>query len=103
MTAARAPDAVTTAAREIVSGASAAARSLAESATLSDAGWALVHSVWQLAAVALSLAAALALLRDASARSRYCVACVAMLAMLSLPVATFFALDSRGGPQTLAR
>jgi beta-lactamase regulating signal transducer with metallopeptidase domain len=75
-----------------------AARALAESATLQNLGWALVHSIWQLVAVALVLAVALTMLRDAPARARYCAACLALLAMLALPLATFFALNSRGEP-----
>jgi beta-lactamase regulating signal transducer with metallopeptidase domain len=71
-----------------------AARALEGSATLQNLGWALAHSVWQLAAVALALACGLALLREASAHARYCAACVALFAMLALPAATFFALDA---------
>ncbi|MDT7543011.1 MAG: hypothetical protein QOE33_2915 [Acidobacteriota bacterium] len=73
-----------------------AARALLESATLQNLGWAIVHSVWQLTALALVLAIALAVLRDASARVRYCVSCLALFAMLALPAATFFALNSHG-------
>jgi beta-lactamase regulating signal transducer with metallopeptidase domain len=72
-----------------------AARALIESAILQNLGWTLVHSIWQLASVALALVVALAVLRDASARARYCAACVALFAMLALPLATFFALNSR--------
>ncbi|MFO1003023.1 MAG: hypothetical protein U0936_22045 [Planctomycetaceae bacterium] len=42
-------------------------------------GWTLVHSLWQLAVVAILAAVLLRLLRNRSARSRYAVA-VAMLA-----------------------
>ncbi|MCL2640960.1 MAG: hypothetical protein FWD53_08965, partial [Phycisphaerales bacterium] len=49
-------------------------------------GWALVHFVWQGAAVAAGLGIALHVLR--SARLRYAAACVAMVALLALPVIT---------------
>jgi beta-lactamase regulating signal transducer with metallopeptidase domain len=61
---------------------------------LQNLGWTLVHSTWQLAAVAVALAFVLALLADSSARSRYCAACLALLSMLALPVATFFFINS---------
>ena len=44
-------------------------------------GWTLVHFVWEGAATALVLAAALQLVR--SSRARYGAACLAMLAMLA--------------------
>lgn len=52
------------------------------------AGWALVHFVWQGALVALATAAALRLLRHASANSRYLASCMALCAMLLAPVIT---------------
>jgi beta-lactamase regulating signal transducer with metallopeptidase domain/peptidoglycan/xylan/chitin deacetylase (PgdA/CDA1 family) len=61
---------------------------------LQTLGWTLLHFVWQGALVA-SLYAGVALsLRRATANSRYTVACVCMLLMLALPVATFFKLNS---------
>ncbi len=52
-------------------------------------GWMLVHSLWQLAVVAVLTAVLLRLLRSRSARSRYAVA-VAMLALMAIgPVATW--------------
>ncbi|HYE58395.1 MAG TPA: M56 family metallopeptidase, partial [Rhodothermales bacterium] len=50
-------------------------------------GLVLVHSLWQGALVALALAAALRLLRQA--RHRYLAACAAMGLVLVLPLATF--------------
>jgi len=44
-------------------------------------GWALVHFLWEGAALAAVLAAALFLLRPASARARYAAACLALFAM----------------------
>jgi beta-lactamase regulating signal transducer with metallopeptidase domain len=79
-------------------------RMLLDSATLQNLGWTLAHSVWQLALVALALAVVLALLREASARTRYAVACLAMLTMLALPVATFLGIDSSSAtPVSLQR
>lgn len=51
-------------------------------------GWALVHFIWQGAAVALLYAAFAALAARSSARARYMGACVALALMLALPVAT---------------
>ncbi len=47
-------------------------------------GWTLVHFVWEGAAIALALAAALCVVR--SSRARYAAAC---LAMLGMPLAAF--------------
>lgn len=52
-------------------------------------GWMLVHSLWQLAVVAVLAAVLLRLLRNRSARSRYAVA-VAMLALMAIgPLVTW--------------
>jgi uncharacterized protein (TIGR03435 family) len=58
------------------------------------AGWTLVHFTWQGALVALTAAAALYLLRHAAPQSRYTVACLALAAMLVLPGATAWRLQS---------
>ncbi|WP_048826075.1 M56 family metallopeptidase [Hymenobacter sp. DG25B] len=52
-------------------------------------GWTLVHSLWQGAVVALSLAGLLLLLRRHSAQIRYGAAAVALVAMLALGIVTF--------------
>ncbi|WP_054411457.1 M56 family metallopeptidase [Hymenobacter sp. DG25A] len=52
-------------------------------------GWTLVHSLWQGAVVALSLAGLLLLLRRHSAQIRYGAAAVALVAMLALGMVTF--------------
>src|ERR687893_815136 len=57
-------------------------------------GWTLLHFVWQGALVALAYAGISLSLRRSTANLRYTVACVAMLLMLLLPVATFFRLNS---------
>jgi beta-lactamase regulating signal transducer with metallopeptidase domain len=62
-------------------------------ATLMDAlGWALIHSLWQCAAIGILFAAANLTLRRASANLRYVLSYSALLAMPAAAVATFFAL-----------
>lgn len=51
-------------------------------------GWALVHFVWQGAALAVLLALALAVTRQTAARTRYALSLLTLAAMLVLPVAT---------------
>ena len=53
-------------------------------------GWSIFHFLWQSAVVALLLWAALRTMRKASPQARYGTAGFAMLAMLVLPVLTFF-------------
>ena len=55
-------------------------------------GWTLLHSLWQIAAVAAAYAIAAFLLRNRSADGRYVLGCVAILAMLGLPVGTYVLL-----------
>ncbi|HEV2864041.1 MAG TPA: M56 family metallopeptidase [Pyrinomonadaceae bacterium] len=61
---------------------------IAASAALGAVGWALVHSLWQGALVALLYWCFAASKRDAPARIRYAGACAALLLMLALPAAT---------------
>ena len=51
-------------------------------------GWCLVHSVWEIAAVAMVAAAVLRILRRGSCPGRYLAACASLLAMAALPVVT---------------
>jgi HEAT repeat protein/beta-lactamase regulating signal transducer with metallopeptidase domain len=51
-------------------------------------GWALVHFLWQGAALAILLGVTLALIRPTAARTRYAVALLTLAAMLVLPIAT---------------
>jgi beta-lactamase regulating signal transducer with metallopeptidase domain len=62
------------------------------------AGWTLVHFVWQGALMGLCAAAALRLLRSASAQTRYAVACGALAAMMAAPVITARFLSSASDP-----
>lgn len=60
-------------------------------------GWALVHFLWQGAALALLLLVGLAVTRNAAAQTRYTLSLVTLAAMLVLPLATGIALyDPRG-------
>lgn len=52
-------------------------------------GWSLIHFLWQGAAVAMLLAAALYAMRGRSPNVRYLTACVAFAAMAVCPVGTF--------------
>ena len=60
--------------------------------------WTLVHSLWQGFLVATGLAVALVGLRGKSARSRYGVACTALLVMALLAAATVLHQLSTGLP-----
>jgi len=51
-------------------------------------GWALLHSLWQEALAAATLASLLALVPAGAARMRYGLAAVTLLVMLALPLAT---------------
>jgi beta-lactamase regulating signal transducer with metallopeptidase domain len=61
-------------------------------------GWALLHFLWQGAALATLAAVAMAICRNASAR--YCVGVSALALMLAAPVATFFMETSSRNPQS---
>ena len=65
-------------------------------------GWTLLHSLWQIAAVAVVLAGAMLALRRASANARYLVCCGAMLLMAVAPVVTFTILDTPPEPAPIA-
>jgi murein DD-endopeptidase MepM/ murein hydrolase activator NlpD/beta-lactamase regulating signal transducer with metallopeptidase domain len=71
---------------------------LARSPTVLALGAALLHSVWQIAAIALVLAAVLRGLPRARADLRHAAACAALLAAALLPVATFVHLCLRRPP-----
>jgi hypothetical protein len=57
-------------------------------------GWTLMHSLWEIAAVAAVVAALLALLRRRSAEVRYLAACVGLAAMLVPPAVTYFLIPT---------
>jgi beta-lactamase regulating signal transducer with metallopeptidase domain len=63
--------------------------------TIAALAWALVHFVWQGAAIALAAGFAGALLRRARPATRYVVLCAAMGAMLLAPAVTFFVIRAQ--------
>lgn len=52
-------------------------------------GWALIHALWQCAAVAAAAWAGLKMLRNRGAQARYLVGCLALGLMLAAPALTF--------------
>jgi beta-lactamase regulating signal transducer with metallopeptidase domain len=60
--------------------------------TIVALAWALVHFIWQGAAIAVAAGLSGALLRKARPATRYVVLCGALAAMLLAPVVTFFVL-----------
>ena len=58
-------------------------------------GWALIHFVWQGAALAVVAAGALRLYRHRTAHARYAIACVMLAAMLASAAVTAFILATR--------
>jgi len=59
-------------------------------------GWALVHFLWQGAALAILLGVALAVIRPTAARTRYTLSIVTLAAMLVVPIATTLRLHEPG-------
>jgi beta-lactamase regulating signal transducer with metallopeptidase domain/thiol-disulfide isomerase/thioredoxin len=66
-----------------------ALEALAGSVLIQRLGWTLLHSLWQVLAVAIGLALVLAAVRRRSARAAYAVSCLALVLCLVLPAATF--------------
>jgi bla regulator protein BlaR1 len=64
---------------------------------MSALGWTLLHFVWQGAAIGVLSAAGLWLLRHASPRARYTLACGALLACLAWPAAHLWQLLAEAG------
>ncbi len=64
---------------------------------LHAAGWALVHSLWQGALVALLYACLSALLKESAAGLRHAAGCAALVLMLFLPAATVPVMLRAGG------
>jgi beta-lactamase regulating signal transducer with metallopeptidase domain len=56
-------------------------------------GWALLHSLWQIALVAGMLASVNVFLRHGSAQARYVAAAGALVLMVALPAGTFMAIS----------
>jgi hypothetical protein len=51
-------------------------------------GWCLVHSVWEIAAVALVAALLMKMLRNGNAQGRYLAACASLVVTAASPVVT---------------
>ena len=60
-------------------------------------GWTLLHFLWQGALLGLMAWLALTLLRRASARARYGMACAFLVLMVAAPVTTFISLPRQAG------
>jgi beta-lactamase regulating signal transducer with metallopeptidase domain/beta-lactamase class D len=58
-------------------------------------GWSLIHSLWQDLLIGLVLAAIFKLLARAKSQIRYFIACIALAAMIILPVFTTYVLHNR--------
>jgi beta-lactamase regulating signal transducer with metallopeptidase domain/beta-lactamase class D len=58
-------------------------------------GWSLIHSLWQDLLIGLVLAAIFKLLTRAKSQIRYFIACIALAAMIILPVFTTYVLHNR--------
>ena len=71
---------------------------LIESKIIENLGWTLLHSVWQIAFVAVWLFLALRVFAKSSPNSRYLVALFALVLALALPVATFIWLAQNSLP-----
>ncbi len=65
-------------------------------------GWALVHFIWQGAAIALAAASIGAAMRRARPNTRYVVFCGALVLMLLAPVTTFLVVSSHQSDSTVA-
>lgn len=59
-----------------------------------ELGWTLLHSLWQIAAVALFLLIVLRLMRGFSPQARYAASSIALAVSLLLPVLTFVQISS---------
>ncbi|MCE1205737.1 MAG: M56 family metallopeptidase [Holophagaceae bacterium] len=65
-------------------------------------GWTLIHFLWQGLALGLAAWLGLVLLRGASARARYGLACACLLLMVAAPAATAFLLQHQASSAPLA-
>ncbi|MBK7292266.1 MAG: M48 family metalloprotease [Holophagaceae bacterium] len=65
-------------------------------------GWTLIHFLWQGAALGLAAWLGLVLLRGASARARYGLACACLLLMVAAPATTVLVLQHQTTAQALA-
>lgn len=75
---------------------------LAQSACADRVGWMLIHSLWQFTLVALLAALLQSVLKRRSAAARYAALLAAMLALVALPLATWFSPWSVDGSAPVA-
>jgi len=67
-----------------------------------DMGWVFLHFLWQGALVGVVFAIALAVLRERRAETRYLASCIALCALVALPLATFLFVSSGQPSASLA-
>ena len=65
---------------------------------IENLGWTILHSLWQIALIAIVLFALLKILRGFSANMRYLVSVFALVLAVALPVATFVQLAGNSAP-----
>src|SRR5688572_24511603 len=65
---------------------------------VTDLGWTLVHSIWQIGLVAGVLSAALRLLKASTGNIRYLVSLTALVAAVTLPGVTFVQISTSSTP-----
>jgi len=67
---------------------------IAQSKLITDIGWTLAHSIWQIGVVSLALFLLLQVLRDRAANLRYVVSVAALILAIALPFVTFVQISS---------
>ena len=70
-----------------------------DTAVVQRLGWTLMHSLWQVAAVAAGMAVGLVALRRATANARYLAALLTLGAMAAAPAVTFVLVPVEPAPQ----
>src|SRR5687767_13179702 len=73
---------------------------LLENSIIENLGWTLLHSLWQIALIALVLFLVLQILRSFPANVRYLAATFALLFAAALPVVTFVQLSRSEKPNS---
>ncbi|HEV8060800.1 MAG TPA: hypothetical protein VGP68_13050, partial [Gemmataceae bacterium] len=75
-------------------------KSLLELPIMTRLGWVLLHSIWQVAAVAMLLALVSVLCRKRGAQASYAACCAALLLTVALPAVTFFLVPGQSPVRT---
>ena len=68
---------------------------LTQSELITDLGWTLLHSLWQICLVAVGLSVVLGVLRNSTPHVRYVVCLVALAISIALPIVTFVRIATR--------